>query len=107
MRTDQNRIGAKRLLDYVQKRILKSLREGEEDNGWDPDEVLENLSRTIEETLPADSPFRIKIPTREQLVALRLMGKDIKNSLPLALEFTPPSTSDFIDVQFRLGDKIE
>lgn len=101
--TDQDKINTKRVLDYIRKNLQNSL-EGRE---VDPDRAKEIISRTIRENLPKDSPIRIKEPTTEQLVALRLMGEDIRNTLHFSVEIVPKYPLDFVQAKVVVGNKTE
>ena len=101
-----DRINVQRWLTYIRKSLRKSLCKSLEDPrpGWDPDEAYQIISRTIEKNLPPDSGIKVKKLTREQLIALRLMGKDLRRTLHLEVGFTPPVGADKIDLRFSVGN---
>jgi len=101
----QVRTQTEQLLTHVKRSLQKSL--DWEHPGWDPDRAYEAIQKVMEEKFPKDRGFQVKLPTREKLVALRLMGEDIKNTLHIDIEYNPPTMREWIAVNFVIGDKIQ
>lgn len=95
-------VNVRRLLNSVRRNLWKNLDLLKP--GWDPDGAYQIVSRTIEKNLPPDSGSKVKKPTREQLIALRLMGKDLRRTLHLEVGFTPPVGADRVDLRFSVGN---
>ena len=99
------RINERRLLTYIRRNLKKSF--DLDKPGWDPEEAYRIISRTVEERFSSGYGVNVKLPTKEQLVALRLMGHDLKSSLHLTIEFTPPTPAEFVRMRIVLGDKTQ
>ena len=98
-----DRINARRLLTYIRSKLQKSFDLMKP--GWDPEEAHRIISQAIEENFPEDYGFKVNTPTLEKLVALRLMGQDLKSTLHLDVEFTPSSPAEFVHVNLVIPDK--
>lgn len=106
---DLEKMSTKRLLDYIQRCLRKTLENHgvSSEEGWDPEEVHQMISRKVREIIPEDGNVIVKTPSLEQLVALRLMGKDIKSTLHLSVEFSPPKPLDVFHTRIVVGNKTE
>jgi hypothetical protein len=96
---------AEKLLAHIRREIWKSLEYDPNKPGWDPDEAYETISRIVGESVPPGAGIEVIPPSREKLVALRLMGKDIRNTLHLDIEFKPIVATELITFTLVLDNK--
>lgn len=95
----------KRLVDYITALLRKEVRKWALGEDEDPKTLHKKFSDVLEKNLSGDGSARVKFPTREQLVALRLMGYDIKNTLHFDIELRPPLLVEHLIFNFVVGHK--
>ena len=79
-------------VDEIRSRISKEL---SDKLLFEPKEKQEDIiSGILEEIVPEGVSFSVSKPTDAQFVALRLMGKDIKDTLHINLDISLPVPSD-------------
>lgn len=91
------------LEDLLRESLSKDLFD---DPGWSREDARRAIHETLEMCVEELHDVEVTEATLEQLVALRLMGKDIKTTLHITVEIQPVQPLEEVHVNFVIGNTL-